>query len=466
MRRSDLTPHPPLPSHTLPPGEGAPPPTKPVVRAGGGSPSPGRGESDGRGGQGVRLLVFSTVFPNAAQPHHGIFVRERMRGLPEDVEVRVVAPVSWFPFVSGLRPGYRPSVPREEVQDGVRVLHPPFLSVPRFFKCLDGLFLFLSSWSTLRKLRKEFPFEAIDAHFIYPEGLAAVLLGKVFRVPVMITLRGLLPLLIPFRLRRPQLRFALHAAARVIAVSDSLKQDALSLGLRNDQVRVIENGIDSDLFQALDRAEARSRLGLPADGPLLVSVGTLSPRKGFHLVIEALPALAARFPGIRFAIVGGAGAEGAQEAELRRLAQDLGVADRVIFAGPQKREKLADWYSAADLSVLASGHEGCPNVVLESLSCGTPVVATPVGDIPRLLADPEVGRIVEREVPALTEAIAASLARSWDRDRVRARIADRTWRAVGREVMEEIERVLSHRSATRTASTSSVDSRIPEEAVL
>jgi glycosyltransferase involved in cell wall biosynthesis len=171
-------------------------------------------------------------------------------------------------------------------------------------------------------------------------------------------------------------------------------------------------------------------------------VGTLSPRKGFHLVIEALPALAGHFPGIRYAIVGGAGAEGAQEDELRRLAERLGVADRVIFAGPQKREALAAWYSAADLSVLASAHEGCPNVVLESLACGTPVVATPVGDVPRILDRPEVGRVVEREVSALTEGIAEALSQRWDRGLIRARIEGRTWRAVGREVMEEVEAAL------------------------
>jgi teichuronic acid biosynthesis glycosyltransferase TuaC len=390
-----------------------------------------------------RLLVFSTVFPNSAQPHHGIFVRERMRGLPEDVEVCVVAPVAWFPFVSGLRPGYRPRVPREEVQDGVRVLHPRFLSVPAVFKCLDGLFLFLGALPAVWRLRRSFRFDAIDAHFIYPEGFAAVLLGRVFRVPVLITLRGLLPLLIPYALRRPQLRFALNRAARLIAVSESLRESALPLGIPGERVRVIENGVDPDLFRAIDREEARHGLGLSVEGPLLVSVGTLSPRKGFHLVIEALPALAARFPGIRYAIVGGAGAEGAQEDELRSLAERLGVADRVIFAGPQEREALAAWYSAADLSVLASAHEGCPNVVLESLACGTPVVATPVGDIPRLLDRREVGRVVAREVLALTEGIAEALAQPWDRGLIRARIEERTWNAVGREVMEEIERALS-----------------------
>ena len=130
------------------------------------------------------------------------------------------------------------------------------------------------------------------------------------------------------------------------------------------------------------------------------------------------------------------------EAELRSLAARLGLEDRVIFAGPRRRAELASWYSAADLSVLASAHEGCPNVVLESLACGTPVVATPVGDIPRILDDPQLGRIVPREVPALTEAIAEALGQPWDRARIRARIAQRTWEAVAREVMEEVEAAL------------------------
>jgi glycosyltransferase involved in cell wall biosynthesis len=253
----------------------------------------------------------------------------------------------------------------------------------------------------------------------------------------------MLPLLVPFRLRRPQLRWALRRAARVIAVSETLRDDAVALGIPPDKIRVIENGIDGRLFHPQDRLEVRRRLGLPESGPVLVSVGTLAPRKGFQLVIEALPALAERFPGIRFVIVGGAGAEGAMEQELRALATRLGVDNRVIFAGPRQRGELAAFYSAADVSVLASAHEGCPNVVLESLACGTPVVGTPVGSIPSLLADSEAGRLAERTVPALTEALTAALSRDWDRDKVRARVADRTWEAVGREVLEEIEAALA-----------------------
>ena len=125
-------------------------------------------------------------------------------------------------------------------------------------------------------------------------------------------------------------------------------------------------------------------------------------------------------------------------AELKALAGRLGIADRVIFAGPRPSAALAPWYAAADLFVLATAHEGCPNVVIEALACGTPVLATPVGNIPELLDSPEVGLVVERTVEALVAGLDTALERDWDRERVHARVADRTWQAVGREVAEEL----------------------------
>jgi glycosyltransferase involved in cell wall biosynthesis len=260
---------------------------------------------------------------------------------------------------------------------------------------------------------------------------------------VTITLRGMLPLLVPFRLRRPQLRFALRRAARVVAVSESLKRDAIALGIEPRRVRVIGNGTDPETFKPMDRIEARRRLDLGKYGPLLVSVGTLAPRKGFHLVMEAMARLDRRWPTLRFAIVGDDGPEGAMEAELRRLAARLRLAERVVFAGPRRREELAAWYSAADLFVLASAHEGCPNVVLEALSCGTPVVATPVGSVPELIA-PAAGLLVERTAEAIAAGIDAALARAWDRDAIRV---SRTWQDVGREVAEELRGALGGRVA-------------------
>jgi glycosyltransferase involved in cell wall biosynthesis len=266
----------------------------------------------------------------------------------------------------------------------------------------------------------------------------------------------MLPLLVPFRLRRPQLRFALRRAARVIAVAESLKRDAVALGVPAARVRVIENGIDPELFHAIDRTESRRSLGLAKYGPLLVSVGTLAPRKGFHLVMEAMAKLGKSWPTLRFAIVGGDGAEGAMLAELRQLAERLKIADRVVFAGPRKSEELARWYAAADLFVLATAHEGCPNVVLEALACGTPVVATPVGNIPELLDGTgglETGVLVERNVESIAAGIDQALSRGWDPDAVRARVESRTWRAVGAEVAEELRAAVGGAARTTTIAT-------------
>jgi glycosyltransferase involved in cell wall biosynthesis len=184
-------------------------------------------------------------------------------------------------------------------------------------------------------------------------------------------------------------------------------------------------------------------LGLPEEGTYLLTVGSLSERKGAHLVLEALEKLAGSFPDLRYLLVGGAGAEGDETAALQRRAAALGVSERVVFAGSRRREELPDWYNAADLFVLPSSLEGCPNVVVEALACGTPVVATAVGGIPQLLADPATGVIVARRAAAAVAAgLAAALARTWDRDRVSDGVSSggsaRTWHVVGREQAEEI----------------------------
>jgi glycosyltransferase involved in cell wall biosynthesis len=401
----------------------------------------------------LRVLVFSTVYPNSAQPHHGIFVQQRVAGYPEDIETRVVAPQAWFPGTAGLRPGFRPALPRaERLETGGEVLHPRFLSLPAIGKCLDGVLLALGALPGLIRLRRVFPFDVVDAHFGYPEGPAAVLLGRLFRVPVVLTLRGLEHRLTHYRLRRPQLAFAVRRADRVVAVSEDLRALALAAGAAPERVRTIPNGVDSTLFQPRDRAAARRALGLPEAGSYLLTVGSLSERKGAHLVLEALARLTPRFPDLRYLLVGGAGAEGNEGEGLRRQAAELGVADRVVFAGPRRREELSRWYNAADLFVLPSSLEGCPNVVVEALASGTPVVATPAGGIPQLLADPETGVILpRRDGEAVALGIAAALSRSWDRSRVAAAMSARNWHVVGQEHAEEIRAAIAGRQPEAVA---------------
>jgi len=212
----------------------------------------------------MRVLVLSSTFPSSQQPNRGVFVRHRIRGLSKRSEVIVVAPVPWFPFNRWLR-AERDAVPLVEDQEGLRVYHPRFFSLPRYGKFLDGALYFLSLVPFVTRLRKSFPFEVVDAHFAFPDGLAAALLARVFKVPVVITLRGSIVRLSGYRLHRPQLRWALRRADRVTAVSESLKEVAVRLGVPADHIRVIPNGVDSTAFRPLPQSEARRLCGLPAN---------------------------------------------------------------------------------------------------------------------------------------------------------------------------------------------------------
>jgi len=292
----------------------------------------------------------------------------------------------------------------------------------------------------------------IDAHFAFPDGFAAVLLGLWFGCPVVCTLRGTLIPLSRYRLRRWAMRWSLRHTTHVIAVARPLAQCAEWLGVPKKRISLIGNGVDTSLFVPRNQAESRRNIGLPSEGRLLVSVGHLSERKGFHLAIGALRALPDNFPDLRLAIVGGPGAEGDHGPQLRQQIDELGLQDRVLMVGPQKPKQVSQWIAAADLFVLASQYEGCPNVVWEALACGRPVVATTVGDIPRIVP-PFAGILYEEahSIEALGRAIATALARDWDHRRIRAYSEDHTWQDVAARVAEVWQRAAQSESSAHVS---------------
>ncbi len=391
----------------------------------------------------MRVLVLSSVYPSATIPTRGIFVHERTRHLSSVDQIEVVAPVSWFPLNRLLRGKDRALVPAAEVRDGVRVSHPRFLSIPRVGKSLDGLLYFASVLPALLRLRRRFRFDLIDAHFAYPDGLAGILLGRLFDVPVVVTLRGTEVRMARSRLRRPQAALVVRRAARVIAVSQSLADLAVSLGAPPDRVRVIPNGVDGSRFRAGPKAHARKRLGLPADRPLIVSVGGLTERKGHHRVIAALPRLLLRHPGALFAAVGGPSVEGNVEPLLRRLAAELDLEGHVLLPGATPHEEIATWLQAADLFCLATANEGRPNAVMEALACGVPVVTTDVGGNREIVEPGRDGLLVPfGDGPALERALESALDRRWDHEAISARARSRTWDQTGAQVVATFEEIL------------------------
>lgn len=393
----------------------------------------------------AKLLVFSTLFPSDMRPTAGVFIRERMFKVGRHIPVVVVSPVPWFPLQGLIRywkPHFRPQPKLYEEQQGVRVYFPRFLSIPGLLKSYDGLFMALGSLPTLLKLRKEF--NIIDAHFAYPDGYAATLLGKWLKTPMTITLRGTEVPLSKMPGRKARILTALKNATRIFSVSDSLKQHVVSLGADGDKIRVIGNGVDLAKFYPLDKMFARAELKIPVEAKVLISVGGLVDRKGFHRVIDVLPALVANYPELIYLIVGGESAEGNIKERLENQVKTLKLEKNVRFLGAYPSENLKIPLSAADLFVLATANEGWANVFLEAMGCGLPVITTDVGGNSEVVNSPVLGTIVPfGQADALLTALSDGLEKNWDSSSIIQYARKNTWDSRVEILLDEFQRILN-----------------------
>jgi glycosyltransferase involved in cell wall biosynthesis len=380
-----------------------------------------------------QLLVLSSLFPSAAQPGAGLFIRERMFRVGRVLSLSVVSPQPWSPFdalIRIFRPHFRPQSLAHERQEGFDVYFPRYFSLPGLCKWLDGWFMALGCRRLLRQLRERPGFDCIDAHFAYPDGDAATLLGRWLGVPVTITLRGTEPRHARSYWLCARLRAALARAARIFSVSESLLEVPRALGISEGKSQVVGNAVDSARFYPEDRAAARVALGIAADAQVLISVGGLVERKGFHRVIELLPELRRTHPGLVYLIAGGASAEGDLRPRLEAQAAALGLGEMVRFLGVLDVDALRRACSAADVFVLATRNEGWANVFLEAMACGLPVVTTRVGGNAEVVCDEALGLLTPFGDPvALAQAIHAALQRDWDRARIVAHARANGWDA-------------------------------------
>jgi teichuronic acid biosynthesis glycosyltransferase TuaC len=407
---------------------------------------------NGSSARSVRVLTFTSIFPNSIQPGHGTFVRERTLALSRLCDVRVVAPVPWVPPSRWLPAAHRDyaRIPLQEHQESLVVDHPRFAVIPKVLKSTDGVLMAASSMPHLRSLRRNFAFDVIDAHWAYPDGVAGAALARYFGVPFALTVRGDdINVFGQEWGRRPFIRWALQQASVVIALSEDLKRRVRALIGESANIVVIPNGADVDRFQPRDQREARRRLGLPLKGRIVLSAGRLHESKGFPVLVEAIGALAARLPDLSLVIVGGPDREADATAAIWAAAARLGITDRVRVAGAQPHHLLPDWYNAADLFCLPSSREGSPNVIIEALACGLPCVATAVGDIPALLSDEKVGLLTAPRSSVVADAIAEIFSRPRDRDYIAAVARRRPWATVAAECHRALTDIVKPRATAR-----------------
>jgi len=284
-----------------------------------------------------------------------------------------------------------------------------------------------------------YDFDAIDAHYFYPDGVAAVALGKYFNRPVVITARGTDINLIP-QFPKPR-RMILDAAGQadgIVTVCQALKDEMVGLGVAAERITPLRNGVDLERFHPVDRAAARAALGLTRF--TLLSVGLLDPRKAHDLIIKALPTL----PDVDLLIAG----TGPEKKNLEQLARELGVADRVTLLGPLPQTELKTYYNAADALVLASSREGWANVLLEAMACGTPVVASNVWGTPEVVAAPEAGVLMPERTPdGLVRALEQLRADYPDHAATRRYAEGFGWQPTTQGQIELFERVVARRKA-------------------
>jgi len=353
----------------------------------------------------MRLLLITNDFPNPYDRTKAVFNLNLMRALATHHEVAVISPISWLEEWRA-RNGEQPLPPeRRTNMDGIEVHYPRYYYPPRALRSTYGWWYWQSVRGVVRRVVKRLRPEAVLGYWIHPDGRAAIRAARIAGAPSAVIVGGSdLLLLARSASRRRQVLGVLRDADAVLTVNEHLKKTICEYGVPEEKVFVRTQGVDTTQFRPGDRTAARERLGIPVDGRVLVWVGRMVPVKGLDVLLRACSALQASTE-FRLYLVGDGPLRGELEAEAARL----GLKERVVFVGTQPQDQLPDWYRAADLTVLPSRSEGLPNVLRESLACGTPFVASNVGGIPEI-AEPPLDRLVPPDDPAaLEDALRLSL---------------------------------------------------------
>lgn len=382
----------------------------------------------------MRVLTFTSLFPNPGNRERGIFVKRREEELAKLCELRAVIPIRWRARLNG---AWSRGTKRPKVEGEPWVSYARFFVFPKYLKFLDGLLMFLSTFRKIKRLSREFNFDLVNAHWAYPDGFAAYLVAKALRKPISVTVHGSdINLFTKYWLRKKIISFYLKRVDRIIAVSNFMKSKLVDLGIPTSKVAVIPNGVDLELFKPLpqDERDGKKRV---------LFVGGLLPVKGADILIKAVGRLVKDgMRDLHLTVVG----KGPEEKRLRSLTRKLGLEKNVTFAGRRPAEEIPLWMNEADIICVPSWSEGWSCVAMEALACGRPVVASAAGGPEEIIRDEKYGFLVPPgKVEDLAEAIKKALEKDWDRDSLTCYGRQRGWQEVAWRVHEEFKATLEGR---------------------
>lgn len=396
----------------------------------------------------LNILALSHLFPNDAQPNYGIFVLNRLRAVGSFCNIKVIAPIKRYPFVDSIirRRFSEMSISLRERIDDIDIYHPSFFVIPRYLKWSDTLSYL---WAVrpivdVLQYKEFFKFDLIDVHWTYPDIVAGYFLAKKYNKKFIVTVRGRNALYASNKtLRRQILARLMRKADFVITLSDELKDLVLEMGVAPARVRTILNGVDTSCFFFQHREISQQRLGMKTEKKIIVSVGALIEGKGHHELVRVMPELLQNEQ-VELYIIGRIVPESSFNQVLQNMITDLKLSN-VHLVGEVDHKALADWYRAADLFCLITKTEGCPNVLMEALACGTPAVATNVGAIRELVIDGKNGFVIENDqLDSLEQTIRKALNWNWDRVQIAERMSTSGWLTCAKQVLEVYQSVLGY----------------------
>lgn len=392
----------------------------------------------------MHLLFLSTTFPDADHPAQGSYNVALCRALTADHAVTAIAPRRWTQAALNALTGRRFAPSPPAIAAGIHCRFPTFWYAPGFRHAQHGAAMWRSVARSVSQIHARRPLDAVLSYWAHPDGEAGLRAAQFAGVPHAVIVGGSDVLLLPQRTdRRNAVLRVLRDSDAVITVSEGLRQAVIALGVDPDRVLTIYQGIDADRFHPGDRAAARRRLGLPLHRTLLLWVGRMVPVKRLDVLLAACSQLASSTLDLELCLAG----DGPEHTQVARTVRRSGLADRVRFVGSLRHEELPEWYRAADATVLSSRSEGLPNVLRESLACGTPFASTDVGSV-REIADPEMSRLAPPGDPSgLAQAIRAVL--TPDCRAAAARYRARTWKACAADVGRLFDRLRQSRTRPR-----------------
>ena len=385
----------------------------------------------------LRVVTVTNLFPTPLQPHRAAYNRQQFQRLADRHDVTVLVAVGWLEWIRNIG-----KIKAGKLKN-LQIRYFPYFYVPRIALFLHSFYMFGSLITQIPFLLKKRP-DVLLASWGFPDAVASLAWCRILHIPGVIKVHGSdINVKADIPSHRVQIRWALCGAGAVVAVSKALGQRLLELGVPKEKISVIYNGVDLDVFEPVPREKARNELGIESRQKLILFVGNLLVTKGCNELLAAFSNLSRAAGDIHLYFIG----KGPVEKGLKDAAARAGLIDCVHFRGEIGHSELVYWYNSADLMCLPSYNEGVPNVLLEAMACGLPVVSTTVGGIPEIVSADSGLLVKPKNIEDLQDALDVGLSRKWDSDRIAEDMRSYSWDRNLSELEQILFRVVRNRKS-------------------